>query len=100
MQQSECENFLAAIPDEPDAQVIILGQEARASTARAKDARSTLLKTEPTASVSMATEATAASYDVDFNVFISYHNAVSAVTRFTAVFFVYKRKILCTEFEN
>ena len=90
MQQSECANFFAATPEEPDAQVIILGQEAKASTARAKDARSTLLKTEPTASASIATEATAASYDVDFNIFISYHDGISAVTCFTAEFFVYK----------
>lgn len=74
MQHSEWANFFAATPDEPDAQVIIRGQAISASTALANVSRSTLSKTEATASVSAATETTAASYDVDFNALISNHN--------------------------
>lgn len=93
MQQSECANFFAAIPEDPEAQVIILGHEARISTARAKVSRSTLSNTDATASVSTLTESTAASYDFDFNDIISDHYSIFAVSDFLPVLFVYKGKV-------
>jgi hypothetical protein len=61
MQHSEWANFFAAIPEEPDAQVMIRVHDASASTARPKVSRSMPSRTVPTASFSVSTDFIAAS---------------------------------------
>jgi hypothetical protein len=63
MQQSECANFFAAIPEEPLAQVIILLAFVNVSTAEVKVFLSRYSATDLTASASMFMDLIAWSYD-------------------------------------
>jgi hypothetical protein len=67
IQQRECANFLAAIPDVPLAHVIILFAEDMASTAFSKAALSRFSNTSFTASHSICSDASASSIDSCFN---------------------------------